>query len=117
MLDKVLRIGRLYDFYVALLTDKQRRCLEMHFFSDLSLAEIADEFQVSRQAVHDILHRGEQLLEEYEQKLGLAERQRRERETIRQAWALLNDTDGQRTDGFKRAMLLLTQMIDQKEEV
>ncbi len=59
MLDKVLRIAELYDFYGALLTDKQRRCLEMHYLSDDSLAEIAEEFGVSRQAVHDIRHRRE----------------------------------------------------------
>ena len=71
MLDKVLRIGRLYDFYGALLTDKQRYCLEMHYLSDLSLAEIAEELKVSRQAPFMIFCAAcEQILEEYEAKLG-----------------------------------------------
>lgn len=82
MLNKVLRVGQLYDFYNALLTDKQRECLNMHYLQDLSLAEIADEFNVTRQAVHDILRRAEQTLEEYEAKLGLAARYSDERKLL-----------------------------------
>ncbi len=82
MLNKVLRVGQLYDFYNALLTEKQRDCLNMHYLQDLSLAEIAEEFGVSRQAVHDILRRAEQTLEEYEEKLGLAARYSDERKLI-----------------------------------
>ncbi|MBP2625683.1 MAG: putative transcriptional regulator with domain containing protein, partial [Firmicutes bacterium] len=44
MLDKVLRIVILFDFYGSLLTDKQSLTLEMHYLNDFSLAEIADEF-------------------------------------------------------------------------
>ena len=43
----------------------------MYFNEDASLAEIADEMGVSRQAIHDIIGRSEGLLFEYEQKLGL----------------------------------------------
>lgn len=82
MLNKVLRVGQLYDFYNALLTEKQRECLNMHYLQDLSLAEIAEEFGVSRQAVHDILRRAEQTLEEYEEKLGLAARYHYERKML-----------------------------------
>lgn len=91
MLDKVLRIGLLFDFYGALLTDKQQRCLELHYLNDLSLAEIADEFNVSRQAVHDILRRAEQLLIEYEEKLKLVERSQRQHQTIQQVYDLIGD--------------------------
>ncbi|MBP2662999.1 MAG: hypothetical protein H6Q71_947 [Firmicutes bacterium] len=82
MLNKVLRVGQLYDFYNALLTEKQRDCLNMHYLQDLSLAEIAEEFSVTRQAVHDILRRAEQTLEEYEGKLGLAARYSQERKLL-----------------------------------
>jgi hypothetical protein len=89
ILDKVLRVGLLFDFYGALLTDKQQRCLEMHYQNDLSLAEIADEFAVSRQAVHDILRRSEQILEEYEQKLQLVERYQWEQQKLQQVYQLI----------------------------
>ncbi|MDR3563842.1 MAG: YlxM family DNA-binding protein [Negativicutes bacterium] len=118
MLAKVLRIGQLYDFYGALLTDKQRQCLEMHYLNDLSLAEIADEFQVSRQAIHDILRRGELILEEYEAKLGLVDRYRQEQESIRQAFEMLNDLphDFHRLRNFGFALDLLKQLLDREEE-
>ena len=66
-----MRLGRLFDLYGGLLTDKQRNCLNMYFYDDLSLSEISEELGVSRQAVHDLLKRVEQTLEKYEEKLGL----------------------------------------------
>ncbi len=114
MLDKVLRIAELYDFYGALLTDKQRRCLEMHYLSDDSLAEIAEEFGVSRQAVHDILRRGEQLLEAYEAKLGLVARHRRERDTVAAVRACLESLpDGCRSlPAAREAVALLDKLTE-----
>jgi len=89
MLDKVLRIVILFDFYGSLLTDKQSLALEMHYLNDLSLAEIADEFGVSRQAVHDILKRAEQILVDYEEKLKFVERHQREQQTLQHICELI----------------------------
>jgi predicted DNA-binding protein YlxM (UPF0122 family) len=74
VIEKVARIAFLLDFYGGLLTDKQQHCLDLHYNNDMSLAEIADVFGVSRQAVHDILKRAEYLLEDYERRLRLVER-------------------------------------------
>jgi predicted DNA-binding protein YlxM (UPF0122 family) len=114
MLDKVLRIAELYDFYGALLTEKQQRCLEMHYLSDGSLAEIAAEFDVSRQAVHDIIRRSEQLLAEYEAKLGLVERHRREREALAkvQASLLALPEDCRRQPATEEALALLEELLN-----
>lgn len=90
MLDKVLRIVTLFDFYGSLLTDKQSLCLEMHYLNDFSLAEIADELGVSRQAVHDILKRAEQILLDYEDKLKFVERYQREQQTLQHIYQRLN---------------------------
>lgn len=90
MLDKVLRIMLLFDFYGALLTDKQQLSLEMHYSNDLSLAEIADEFGVTRQAVHDILKRAEQVLVDYEDKLKFVERFQREQQTMQHIYHLIH---------------------------
>lgn len=119
MIDKVLRIGLLYDFYGALLTEKQRRCMDMHYLNDLSLAEIAEEFGVSRQAVHDILRRSEQVLEEYESKLGLVSRYDQEQAVIATVLAELNKVprDFHRLPEFERAISLLKQLVDRGEEV
>jgi predicted DNA-binding protein YlxM (UPF0122 family) len=65
-------ISLLNDHYGALLTDKQEEMLRLFYNEDFSLAEIAEEFSVSRQAVRDAVKRGEEALLEYEQKLGNA---------------------------------------------
>ena len=70
----------LYDFYGELLNAHQRKIFEDFVFNDLSLGEIAQEQEISRQAVHDLVRRATKKLEEYEQKLHLLERFLRLRE-------------------------------------
>lgn len=69
MLEKTVEISVLYDFYNQLLTEKQKNIVDLYYNQDLSLGEIADEFDVSRQAVYDMLKRTERLLYQYEEKL------------------------------------------------
>ncbi len=71
VLDKTLRMNFLFDFYQSLLTPKQRKYMSLYYLDDFSLGEIAEEFEVSRQAVYDNIKRTEAMLEEYEQKLSL----------------------------------------------
>ncbi|NQG97798.1 putative DNA-binding protein [Streptococcus suis] len=68
-IEKTNRMNALFEFYAALLTDKQMNYIELYYADDYSLAEIAEEFQVSRQAVYDNIKRTEKLLEDYEMKL------------------------------------------------
>lgn len=68
---KTIRMNYLFDFYQALLTKKQRNYLELFYLQDYSLSEIADIFDVSRQAVYDNIRRTGDLVEDYEEKLGL----------------------------------------------
>ncbi len=73
-MERFVRISLLFDFYGQMLTEKQRQAVELHYGMDLSLSEIAEELGVSRQAVHDLLKRSEEALEQYEARLRLAER-------------------------------------------
>lgn len=84
VIEKIARMAFLLDFYGGLLTEKQQCCLDMHYNQDMSLAEIAEIFLVSRQAIHDILKRSENLLEEYEARLGLVKRFMRNRDDMSQ---------------------------------
>lgn len=68
-IEKTNRMNALFEFYAALLTDKQMNYIELYYTDDYSLAEIAEEFQVSRQAVYDNIKRTEKILEDYEMKL------------------------------------------------
>ncbi|BFH64007.1 MULTISPECIES: putative DNA-binding protein [Paenibacillus] len=70
-LEKTNRINLLFDFYEQLLTEKQQMFLKYYFHDDFSLGEIAAEFEISRQAVYEHIKRAEQVLEQYEDKLGL----------------------------------------------
>ena len=64
----------LYDYYGALLTQRQRECFELRYNEDLSLGEIGEELGISRQGVYDNLSRTEALLRNMEQKTGCVSR-------------------------------------------
>jgi uncharacterized protein len=76
-LEKTNRMNLLLDLYEPLLTDKQRIILQHYFHEDYSLGEIAELFQISRQAVFEHIKRAETILQEYEVKLGLLDKQER----------------------------------------
>lgn len=68
-IEKTNRMNALFEFYSTLLTEKQMNYMELYYADDFSLGEIAEEFQVSRQAVYDNIKRTEKILEDYERKL------------------------------------------------
>lgn len=74
MLDKVIEIGILFDFYGQLLTEKQQKAIRLYYYQDLSLSEIAERLKISRQGVYDHINRGEDILREHERKLELINR-------------------------------------------
>ncbi len=65
-MDKFEYYNQLLPFYSDLLTQRQKEIMEMYFFEDLSLTEIAENLQISRNAVYDTIKKGENLLKEYE---------------------------------------------------
>jgi len=71
LLEKTITISKLFDFYGSLLTARQQEIMKYYFYHDLSLSEIAENLDISRQGVHDHLQRAENQLQQYEKKLGL----------------------------------------------
>ena len=71
MFEKNLMIGVLLDFYGELLNERKRNALDLYYNEDLSLAEISEEFGISRQGVRDMIKKAEDELLFYESKLGL----------------------------------------------
>ena len=61
----------LYDFYGELFNERQRKYFEEYYFNNLSLAEIGENFNVSRNAIHKVIQGVEEKLSFYEEKLGL----------------------------------------------
>ena len=70
-MSKDLSIAMLYDFYGDLLTPKQAQAIDLYYNEDLSLAEIAEPLEISRQGVRDQLTHAETQLTFYEDALGL----------------------------------------------
>ncbi len=69
-----LQMTLLFDYYGELLTERQRMCFDLRYNQDMSLSEIAQELNVSRQGVYDNLSRAEALLQNMEQKTGSVRR-------------------------------------------
>ena len=66
----------LMDFYGPLLTEHRREVMRLYCEEDMTLAEIAEELEITRQGVSDAMKKARAQLEEYEKKLGLAARYR-----------------------------------------
>lgn len=68
-MDKKVEISMLWQIYGKLLTEKQNEYIDYYYNQDLSLSEIAENDGITRQAVRDIIKKGERKLFEYEEKL------------------------------------------------
>ncbi len=71
MIEKKMEIGNLYAFYGQLLTDNQKKMIELYIYEDLSLGEISENLHISRQAIYDSIKRSQKTLQNYEEKLSL----------------------------------------------
>jgi len=84
-MEKNVEVCLLLDFYGQLLTKRQQEVVELYFNNDLSLAEIADEFGITRQGVHDNIKRAEKTLYDLENRLGILERFRKHKRRLNEA--------------------------------
>lgn len=81
-MEKFVVITYLFDFYQDLLTDKQKNLLKEYYFEDLSLGELSEQYQISRQSIFDTIKKAEQKLLDYESKLGLFAKLKQEQEVL-----------------------------------
>ena len=84
---KNLAYSVLLDFYGPALTEKQRAILTEYYDEDLSLAEIAENFGITRQGVRDAIKHGEAALDELEAQLGNARRHAQMQEDLCTSWS------------------------------
>ena len=68
-MEKKVEVSVLWQIYGKLLTEKQYQFIDYYYNQDLSLSEIAENEDITRQAVRDIIKKGERKLFEYEEKL------------------------------------------------
>ena len=91
-IDDITQASLLYDFYGQLLSKRQSQVMELYHEENLSLSEIASEFNISRQGVHDALKNAEKALSEYERKLGLVEKFRNSSDAVSKIDRIIDST-------------------------
>lgn len=74
MKNQAFRMALLFDFYGDMLTDRQKEFYDLYYNEDLSLAEIAENYNITRQGVRDVIVRAEGILTELEDKTGIIKR-------------------------------------------
>lgn len=109
MVEKVVEIGILFDFYGKLLSSRQYSIIELFYIHDLSLAEIGEELEITRQGVYDTLKRAENKLYEYEDILGLAYEFKKNSLAIKSIIEISKDllVDIRNKDNIKKENILL----------
>ena len=90
-IENIVEKGELLDRYGALLTKRQRDCLDLYYNENLTLAEIAEHFHISRQAVHDAMRHGEEQLMTYESVLHLVSMRGDKERAARELMELIPD--------------------------
>ncbi len=83
-MDNILRYNKLFDYYGSLLTEKEQIYFKEYYFENLSLSEIASNYEVSRNAVHKLIKSCEMKLEDFENKLGIIKRDEKIKEYLKQ---------------------------------
>ncbi|ADM69692.1 hypothetical protein GMA19_01876 [Paenibacillus polymyxa E681] len=116
-LEKTNRINRLFDFYEPLLTEKQQMFLKYYFHDDFSLGEIASEFQISRQAVYEHIKRAEQVLEMYEEKLGLLSKYERRIQDLEELNKTLYEVFGKIGESDEGTLQHVHQIVNRLQEL
>ena len=82
IIEEKVKISILCQLYGKLLTEKQDEVLDDYYNNELSLSEIAENLEMTRQAVRDNIKKGENKLLEYEEKLGIMKKVMEQEEKI-----------------------------------
>ena len=107
-MDKKVEISMLWQIYGKLLTEKQYEYIDYYYNQDLSLSEIAENDNITRQAVRDIIKKGERKLFEYEEKLLFMKKTINQEQKIQQV--LFNLTKIQKDSSDKQVSSILEEI-------
>mgnify|MGYP004704945205 FL=1 len=107
-MEKKVEISMLWQIYGKLLTEKQYEYIDYYYNNDLSLSEIAENDSITRQAVRDIIKKGERKLFEYEEKLLFMKKTINQEQKIQQV--LWNLTKIQKDSSDKQVRSILEEI-------
>ena len=102
-MEEKVKISILLEIYGNLLTEKQYEFMDLYYNQDLSLSEIADNNDITRQAVNTILTKCKKRLEQYEKQLKFMEKQEKIKQSIQEL---------ENTNVDKKIIKKLKQQID-----
>ncbi len=102
---EIYEMGMLMDFYGTLLTDNTLEVMEMYYSNDMTLAEIAESLNMSRQGAHSFITKGKQQLLDYERKLGMFKRFRELRDQLEDVQTGIASIDRTALPGYEAEML------------
>lgn len=97
-MEKKVEVSMLCDLYGKLLTEKQFEFINDYYNNDLGLSEIAENNNITRQAVRDIIKKGERKLFEYEEKLLFMKKMLTQEQKIQEALSELTKIEKETTD-------------------
>ena len=120
--EKNLHVSVLLDYYSPMLTDKQKDVIDLYYNEDLSLSEIAEHENITRQGVRDSIERGEQTLFELEDKFHLAERSEKYYKLMKEISDTAADikhecTFGGNTNSISRRAEYIEKLINDNKEL
>ena len=117
-MERKVTMSWLLAFYGGMLTENQREMARLRWEEDFSLAEIAGQFSVSRQSVHDTVNRTEKQLEALEEKLGMLRRFRTMEEGLNECKRELSliQASPETNDHLLAARRLIDTLLEQEEE-
>ena len=92
-MEKNVRISILCELYGKMLTDRQYACLDDYYNNDLSLSEIAENNNITRQAVRDVIKQGENNLFELEENIGFMRKIQNQEKQIKNILEELDKTE------------------------
>lgn len=115
-MEKFVVITYLFDFYQDLLTEKQSNLLKEYYFEDLSLSEMAEQHQISRQSAFDTIKKAEQKLLDYEDKLQLFAKYQKNEQVLLQIKSLCEqmreDLEDEHANSVNKVITLVDGLIN-----
>jgi predicted DNA-binding protein YlxM (UPF0122 family) len=117
--EKTVRVTMLFDFFGETLTEKQREYFDLYYNEDFSLAEIAENYGVTRQCVYDALSRAYATLDGMEEKTGAVRRFESFRDGLAEAIKLAEGLSGlsPRGEAADAAQALVSALRELKGQV
>ncbi len=105
-MEKIVKVAELFDIYGPLLNEKQQDVINCYYNEDLSLQEIADNNNKSKQAISDMMSRSVDKLFEFEDELSLLEKSQQLKD------ALISIRELMESSNYEQAINEITELIE-----